>query len=92
LRAFDAGTIDGDLCIRDSAPGESLAGGAEMAQGTLTIADEAGPAGLLFGAAAEGREVDNESRRIALVAIQVGGVPQIAVEEALWLAADALDG
>jgi DNA/RNA-binding domain of Phe-tRNA-synthetase-like protein len=92
LRAFDAGTIDGDLCIRDSAPGESLAGGAEMAQGTLTIADEAGPAGLLFGATAEGREVGNESRRIALAAIQVGGVPQIAVEEALWLAADALDG
>ena len=50
LRAFDAERLDGGLCIRDSAPGESLAGRpGELAQGTLTIADETGPVGLLFG-------------------------------------------
>src|SRR3954452_2590749 len=40
LRAFDADRIEGDLCIRDSAPGESLPGmSAALEQGTLVIAD-----------------------------------------------------
>src|SRR6478735_10683051 len=50
LRAFDADRVDGRLCIRDSAPGESLAGRpGDLAHGTLTIADEARPLALLFG-------------------------------------------
>src|SRR4051794_23207856 len=41
LRAFDSDRLNGRLCIRDSAPGESLPGRAgELAQGTLTVADE----------------------------------------------------
>jgi DNA/RNA-binding domain of Phe-tRNA-synthetase-like protein len=92
LRAFDADRLAGALCIRDSAPGEGLAGQPhEMAQGTLTIADEAKPVGLLFGSTADGCEVGPGSRRIALAAVQVKGVPQIAVEEALWLAASTLE-
>ena len=92
LRAFDADRIEGRLCIRDSAPGESLPGtGLEMAKGTLTVADETRPLGLLFGATAEGFAVDRGSRRIAVAAIQVKGVPQIAVEEALWMAASTLE-
>jgi DNA/RNA-binding domain of Phe-tRNA-synthetase-like protein len=88
LRAFDADRLNGRLCIRDSAPGESLAGRpGELAHGTLTVADESRPIGLLFGGTAEGCEVEQKSRRIAIVAIQVNGVPQIAVEEALWMAA-----
>ncbi len=44
LRAFDADRLSGRLCIRDSAPGESLPGRpGELAQGTLTIADEQRP-------------------------------------------------
>jgi DNA/RNA-binding domain of Phe-tRNA-synthetase-like protein len=92
LRAFDADRLDGRLCIRDSAPGESLAGtGVEMARGTLAIADDSRPLGLLFGPTAEGSAVDRDSRRIAVAAIQVKGVPQIAVEEALWMAASTLE-
>lgn len=92
LRAFDADSVEGDLCIRDSAPGEGLAGEeVEMAQGTLTIADESKPVGLLFGPTAEGYGVSQGSRRIAIAAIQVKGVPQIAVEEALWMAAATLE-
>ncbi len=92
LRAFDAETLGGGLCIRDSAPGESLAGlRHELAQGTLTIADEAKPVGLLFGSTAEGCAVGPGSRRIAIAAVQVKGVPQIAVEEALWMAASTLE-
>ncbi|HEY0317095.1 MAG TPA: phenylalanine--tRNA ligase beta subunit-related protein [Solirubrobacterales bacterium] len=92
LRAFDAERVEGSLCIRDSAPGESLAGRAgELAHGTLTIADEARPLALLFGAGGEEYRVEKHSRRIALVAVQVNGVPQIAVEEALWMAAATLE-
>jgi DNA/RNA-binding domain of Phe-tRNA-synthetase-like protein len=92
LRAFDADRVEGRLCIRDSAPGESLAGMAgELARGTLLIADDLRPLGLLFGPAAEGAGVERASRRVAVAAIQVKGVPQIAVEEALWMAASTLE-
>jgi DNA/RNA-binding domain of Phe-tRNA-synthetase-like protein len=91
LFAFDADRVEGGLCIRDSAPGESLRGRpGELAQGTLTIADDSEPVGLLFGATAEGCEVGPVTRRIALAAIEVNGVPQIATEEALWMAASEL--
>ena len=91
LRAFDADRLHGGLCIRDSAPGESLPGApGELAKGTLTIADEARPLGLLFGPTAESPEIEPDSRRIAVAAVQVKGVPQIAVEEALWLVASTL--
>jgi DNA/RNA-binding domain of Phe-tRNA-synthetase-like protein len=92
LRAFDAERIEGGLCIRDSAPGESLAGMAgEMAKGTLAIADDSRPLALLFGPSAEDARVDKGTRRIVVVATQVKGVPQIAVEEALWMAASTLE-
>jgi DNA/RNA-binding domain of Phe-tRNA-synthetase-like protein len=92
LRAFDADRLEGRLCIRDSGPGESLAGmPGEMAKGTLAIADDSRPVGLLFGPTAEGCGVEGGSRRIAVAAVQVKGVPQIAVEEALWLAAATLE-
>lgn len=92
LRAFDAEQLRGSLCIRDSAPGESLPGRpGELPQGTLTIADERAPVGLLFGVTGEGHEVGKGTRRIAIAAIQVHGVPQIAVDEALWMVAATLE-
>jgi DNA/RNA-binding domain of Phe-tRNA-synthetase-like protein len=92
LRAFDADSLDGKLCVRDSAPGESLPGDlGEMASGTLAIADESRPIALLFGPTGEGYRVEPGSRRIAVAAVQVNGVPQIAVEEALWMAAATLE-
>ncbi|HXS47754.1 MAG TPA: hypothetical protein VN756_09870 [Solirubrobacterales bacterium] len=93
LRAFDAEQIEGALCIRDTAPGESLAGRpAELPRGTLVIADKRAPAGLLFGATGEGRGVERSTNRFAIAAIQVDGVPQIAVDEALWMIASMLEG
>ncbi len=92
LRAFDAERLEGSLCIRDSAPGESLAGRpGELSHGTLVIADECTPVGLLFGATGEGRGVGRRTRRIAVAAVQVDGVPQIAVDEALWMVAATLE-
>ena len=92
LRAFDADRLAGPLCIRDSAPGESLSGApGELAGGTLTIADGERPVALLFGAGGEGCGVEQTTRRLAVAAVQVKGVPQIAVEEALWMAASTLE-
>jgi len=92
LRAFDADRLEGALCIRDSAPGESLPGRAgELGHGTLVIADESAPVGLLFSATGEGRGVETHTRRLAVAAVQVNGVPQIAVEEALWMVAATLE-
>jgi DNA/RNA-binding domain of Phe-tRNA-synthetase-like protein len=91
LRAFDADRLQGRLCIRDSAAGESLSGSpGELAPGTLILADERRPVGLLFGATAEGCGVEPGSGRLAIAAVQVKGVPQIAVAEALWMAASTL--
>lgn len=92
LRAFDADEVEGRLCIRDSGPGESLPGRrGELPQGTLAIADERAPVGLIFGATAEGRGVSAATRRVAIAALQVNGVPQISVDEALWIAAATLE-
>jgi DNA/RNA-binding domain of Phe-tRNA-synthetase-like protein len=91
LRAFDADRLNGSLRIRGSAPGESLPGSRDLPQGTLTIADDRAPIGLLFGAAGEGHSVDRDTRRIAIAAIQVHGVPQIAVDEALWIVVATLE-
>jgi DNA/RNA-binding domain of Phe-tRNA-synthetase-like protein len=91
LRAFDAARIEGELCIRDSAPGESLPGRpAKLAQGTLTIADASGPLSLLFGEDAMQEPLELHSGRVAIAAVQVKGVPQAAVDEALWIAYAAI--
>jgi DNA/RNA-binding domain of Phe-tRNA-synthetase-like protein len=91
LRAFDADRIEGRLGIRASAPGEELEGRpGNLPHETLVIADERRPVGLLFGATAEGRGVERRTSRITLAALAVTGVPDIAVEEALWLARAAL--
>ncbi|HEX3325290.1 MAG TPA: hypothetical protein VHR65_09220 [Solirubrobacterales bacterium] len=90
LRAFDATRLEGDLCIRDSAPGESLPGKpGKLAQGTLTIADRRAPLELLFGGGTPEWATEPVASRVAVVAVQVKGVPQAAVDEALWLASAA---
>jgi DNA/RNA-binding domain of Phe-tRNA-synthetase-like protein len=91
LRAFDAARIEGELGIRDAAPGEELEGRpGSLPQGTLVISDQRRPLAILFGATAEGRGVQPGTERIVLAAIQVNGVPQIAIEEALWMATTAM--
>lgn len=90
VRAFDSDRLQGRLCIRDSAPGEALPGRpAQLEQGTLIVADESGPVELLFGGAAE-HGAGRETRRIAIAAVQVKGVPDIAVHEALWIASSTM--
>jgi DNA/RNA-binding domain of Phe-tRNA-synthetase-like protein len=91
VRAFDADEVSGAPGIRSSQPGEALEGRpGELPSGTLVIADETRPLALLVGATASGRGVTPHSKRTMLCALQVKGVPDIAVEEAIWLASGVL--
>jgi DNA/RNA-binding domain of Phe-tRNA-synthetase-like protein len=91
LRAFDADRVEGVPGIRPSRPGEGLDGRpGELPTGTIVIADDARPLALLFGAIASGRGVHPKTRRTLLCSIQVNGVPDIAAEEALWLAVEVM--
>lgn len=91
LRALDAERLAGALCIRDAGPGESLPERAgELPHGTIVLADDRGPRELLFGGGPGPDRPDRETRRVAVVAVQVKGVPQVAVEEALWIASSTL--
>jgi DNA/RNA-binding domain of Phe-tRNA-synthetase-like protein len=91
--ALDAGRVHGELGLRPAARGERLGEGEyapDLPAGRLVVADDAGPAGVLFGALAEGRGVTKDTERVTLLALQVAGVPDIHVEEALWTVSDIL--
>ena len=89
--AFDADRIDGRLGLRPSREGERFAGRTTpLPSGTMVIADEERPVAILFGAVAEDTEVAKKSERTLFAAIRVKGVPDVAIEEALWLAASTM--
>jgi DNA/RNA-binding domain of Phe-tRNA-synthetase-like protein len=91
LRAFDADRIDGRLGLRLSGEGERFEGRqSALPSGTIVIADEKRPLAVLFGKTAEGRGVRPRSSRTTLVAVGVKGVPDVALEEGLWVAASAM--
>ena len=92
LRAFDADRLAEPPGIRASAPGERLEGRpGELPAGTLVIADPQRPLALLFGALAAGRGVGPRTSRTLIAAVGVGGVPDIAVTEALWVATEIVE-
>ncbi len=99
LFALDAGRVEGPLGMRLShggerlgvAAGEELAGARGLSSRQIVVADAARSLAVLFGDMAEGRGVHPDTTQILLCAVQVSGVPQVSVEEALWVAAEALD-
>jgi DNA/RNA-binding domain of Phe-tRNA-synthetase-like protein len=91
LRAFDADRVDGRVGLRLSAEGEGIEGRVSpLPDGTIVVADEKRPLGVLFDRTAEGRAAGRSTSRVMLVAVGVRGVPDIALEEALWVAGSAL--
>jgi DNA/RNA-binding domain of Phe-tRNA-synthetase-like protein len=91
LRAFDADRVEGRVGLRLSAEREGFEGRVSpLPEGTIVVADEKRPLGILFDRTAEKRGVKRGTGRILLAAIGVRGVPDIALEEALWVAGSAL--
>jgi AcrR family transcriptional regulator/DNA/RNA-binding domain of Phe-tRNA-synthetase-like protein len=83
--AFDADRLDGDLWLRRAAPGERLgSAGHPVAPGRPVLADRTRAVAVPFGPADEDLGLSARTERIALAALQVKGVPDVAVEEALW--------
>jgi DNA/RNA-binding domain of Phe-tRNA-synthetase-like protein len=91
LRAFDADRVEGRVGLRLSGEGEGFEGRVSpLPDGTIVVADEKRALGILFDRTAEGRGVRRGTRRVLVAAIGVRGVPDIALEEALWVAGSAL--
>lgn len=91
LRAFDADRVEGRVGLRLSTRGEHFEGRVSaLPDGTIVVADERQPLGILFDRTAEGMGVRRGTKRVLVVAIGVRGVPDIALEEALWVAGSAL--
>jgi DNA/RNA-binding domain of Phe-tRNA-synthetase-like protein len=94
LWALDTAGIDGPLGVRTARAGERLGTGPyanDLEPGRLVVADAATPVAVLFGAVAPQAQPSNSSSRLRVFSVQVAGVPEIHVEEALWLCAEAMD-
>jgi DNA/RNA-binding domain of Phe-tRNA-synthetase-like protein len=94
VRVLDADRITGRLALRLAQPDERLGGekhGLELPEGTLVVADDQRALGLIFGQTApEAEVVRGRTTRVTACAVQVQGVPDISVEEAIWACAGVL--
>jgi DNA/RNA-binding domain of Phe-tRNA-synthetase-like protein len=89
--AFDGDAVQGLVGLRLAYPGERLGGeGGVLTTGQIVLSDARRSLGVLFGELAGGGAVTRETKRLVLCAIQVKGVPEISVAEALWSAAEVL--
>lgn len=87
--AFDADAVDGELGLRVSPGGEAV-GDTPVSAGQVVVADSRRPLAVLFGETAEGCGVQWSSERMLVAAVRVKGVPEVSVEEALWIAAETV--
>jgi DNA/RNA-binding domain of Phe-tRNA-synthetase-like protein len=93
IQALDAGRTSGRLRLRLAGESERLGGdpnGLPLPGDALVFADDVRALGLIFGELAPDVEVSKRTRSVAVSALQVQGVPDISVEEAIWICASAL--
>jgi DNA/RNA-binding domain of Phe-tRNA-synthetase-like protein len=92
--ALDADRVDaGGLGIRITVDGDRLGSspyGNHLRTGRLVVADAASVHAILFGEVAPGHAPTPDTRRVTLFAVRVEGVPQIHIEEALWICVEVL--
>lgn len=93
--ALDSARLTGPLEIRTTQPGETIepADGQpvrRLGAGWLVVADQQGPCGVLFREISPARAVNQRTEEATLFAVAVPGVPQIHLEEALWIATESL--
>ncbi len=88
--ALDADKLIGEPGLRLARQGEELAGVRPLSARQLVVADEARPVAIVLGEVGHDAGVTPDTERMLLCALRVKGVPPIAVEEALWIAAETL--
>jgi DNA/RNA-binding domain of Phe-tRNA-synthetase-like protein len=88
--AIDADRVEGDLGLRLSRPGETLAGSRPLSDRQLVVADSERPVAIVLGDVGPDAGVTPDTNRMVLCALGVKGVPRISLEEALWSAAETL--
>ena len=88
--ALDADKLAGPPGLRLARPGEQLAGVRPLSDRQLVAADDSRPVAIVLGEVAHDAGVTWDTQRMRLCALRVKGVPPIAVEEALWIAAETL--
>src|SRR3954447_23657727 len=81
--AFDADRLDGDLWLRRAEPGDRV-GDRALEPGRPVLADRTRVIAVPFGPQAPDAAIDKSTKRMTFVALQVKGVPDVGMEEALW--------
>jgi DNA/RNA-binding domain of Phe-tRNA-synthetase-like protein len=94
--ALDADRVDvGGLGIRTTVDGDRLGAvehGSRLQPGRLVVADAECVHAILFGDVAPEHAPTGDTQRVTLFTVRVEGVPQIHVEEALWICVEAVTG
>lgn len=90
--ALDAGKVEGEPGLRLSRPGERLAGVRPLSERQIVVADDLRPVAIVLGEVSHDAGVTPTTDQMVLCALRVKGVPEIAVEEALWTTAEVLVG
>jgi DNA/RNA-binding domain of Phe-tRNA-synthetase-like protein len=91
VMALDADRVGTPLGLRLSQDGERLGGeGRPLSVRQIVIADPDRSVAVLFGDIDDERGVDPQTKRMLLCSVQVKGVPEISVEEALWTVTEVL--
>jgi DNA/RNA-binding domain of Phe-tRNA-synthetase-like protein len=90
--ALDADRVEGELGLRLSRPGERLTEARMLSERQIVMADDRRPVALVLGEVSHATGVTPGTQRMTLCALRVKGVPPIAVEEALWTAAEVMVG
>ena len=88
--ALDADKVVGELGLRLARRGEQLEGVRPLSERQLVVADDARPVAMVLGEVSHAAGVSWSTEHMTLCALRVKGVPPIAVEEALWMAAETL--
>lgn len=94
LLAFDAERVEGAVGLRVAGDEERLGEdeGRPLSTRQVVVADESRILAVLFGEIAEAHGVTPGSSRVLLVAVAVKGVPEVSVEEALWVVTETVTG
>ncbi len=88
--AYDGDAVTGDLSLRLAGEDEHV-GPTRVSAGTILVSDEARPLSVLFGRDSEGVAATARSKSVVACALRVAGVPQLVIEDALWVFQEAVN-